>query len=199
MLSLNERLNLLEHDLHATPPAFTMSSDLPFALFRYDPREGNEKEWTMRREIRRLATRTENSTGKKVLLLPLSELYWKSIAESEGIEAVVELEKERGFEEAQNQVQTYLTDPDFCPLTDLLVERTGNLNPAQDLVFLYRSAVFAPSAYRLSSLLEQLMGRVKVPMVLFYPGTWRESLNYMGLRSDEEPLGSYRVKIYGRE
>jgi len=24
-------------------------------------------------------------------------------------------------------------------------------------------------------------------------------LNYMDLKSDEEPLGSYRVKIYGRE
>ena len=38
-----------------------------------------------------------------------------------------------------------------------------------------------------------------IPAVLFYPGTWRGSLNYMGLRSDEEPLGSYRVKIYGRD
>jgi len=199
MLSLSERLALLEHDLQATPPAFTMSSDLPFAIFRYDPHEASENEWSMRRQIRHLATRTEHSTGKKVHLLSLATLYWKSIAESEGIDAVVELEKEQGFEVAQGQVQIYLTDPDFRPLTHLLVEETEHLNPKQDLVFLYRAAVFAPSTYRLSSLLEQLMGRVKTPTVLFYPGTWRESLNFMGLRSDEEPLGSYRVKIYGRE
>jgi hypothetical protein len=43
------------------------------------------------------------------------------------------------------------------------------------------------------------MGKLAIPSVLFYPGTWRGSLNYMGLRSDEEPLGSYRVKIYGRD
>ena len=43
------------------------------------------------------------------------------------------------------------------------------------------------------------MGRVTIPAVLFYPGTWRGSLNFLGLRSDEEPLGSYRVKIYGRD
>jgi hypothetical protein len=73
------------------------------------------------------------------------------------------------------------------------------MDPVRELVFLYRAAVFAPSAYRLSALLEQLMGRMRVPAVLFYPGTWRESLNFMGLRRDDEPLGSYRVKIYGRE
>jgi len=44
-----------------------------------------------------------------------------------------------------------------------------------------------------------LMGKTKIPAVLFYPGSWRESLNYMNLKTDEEPLGSYRVKIYGRE
>ena len=71
--------------------------------------------------------------------------------------------------------------------------------PAADIMFLYRAGVFAPTSYRVSSLLEQMMGRLKVPSVLFYPGTWKGSLNYMGLRADDEPLGSYRVKIYGRD
>ena len=61
------------------------------------------------------------------------------------------------------------------------------------------AGVFAPSSYRISALLEQLMGRMPVPIVLFYPGTWRGSLNYLGLRAKDEPLASYRVKIYGRE
>ena len=43
------------------------------------------------------------------------------------------------------------------------------------------------------------MGKVRIPSVLFYPGTWTGSLNFLGLRAEEEPLGSYRVKIYGRE
>jgi len=199
MLSLKQRFELLEADLQAAPPAFTMASDLPFAIFRYDPSRPDENEWLVRREITHLATRVHNTTGKMVHLLPLSRLYWQSIAESEGLEAIVALERERGFLAAERQVSDYLADPDWRSLPDLLVEATAGLKPATDILFLYRAAVFAPATSRISSLLEQVMGRVTIPAVLFYPGTWRGSLNFLGLRSDEEPLGSYRVKIYGRD
>ena len=199
MLSLQQRLELLEADLKATPPAFTMSTDLPFAIFRYDPFQPSESEWTLRRELRLLATRVELDAGKRVHRLSLATLFWRSIEESEGIEALVELERSWGFQAAEEQVSNYLTDPDWRSLPELLAEATADMNSERDLLFLYRAAVFAPSAYRISALLEQMMGRMKVPTVLFYPGTWRESLNYMGLRRDDEPLGSYRVKIYGRE
>jgi hypothetical protein len=199
MLSLKDRIELLERDLLATPPAFTMSSDLPFAIFRYDPGNPDENEWLMRREIEHLATRTHIATAKSVHLMSLAKLYWQSIQESEGIEAVVQLERDRGFQAAEEQVATYLSDPDWRSLPDLLVEATQAMSPAHDLVFLYRAAVFAPASYRVSALLEQVMRRMRVPAVLFYPGTWRGSLNFMNLRSDDEPLGSYRVKIYGRE
>ncbi len=199
MLSFAQRLELLEQDLKADPPAFTMSADLPFAIFRYDPSHPEEIEWDVRREIQLLATRIQKTTGKVVTILPLSQLYWRSIEESEGIAEVIELERSRGFLEAEMQVSSYLSDPDWKPLTDLLIEETAHFNPGRDILFLTRAGVFAPSSYRISSLLEQIMGRVKIPAVLFYPGTWHESLNYLGLRSDNEALGSYRVKIYGRE
>jgi hypothetical protein len=199
MLSFKERLDLLEQDLKATPPAFTMASDLPFAIFRYDPTHPDEGEWQVRREIHLLATRVQNATGKRVHPLSMARLYWQSIQESEGIEEIVELERARGFLAAEEQVSSYLSDPDWRPLPDLLVEATAGMEPAVDILFLYRAGVFAPSSYRISSLLEQMLGRMTIPAVLFYPGTWRGSLNYMGLRSDEDPLGSYRVKIYGRD
>lgn len=199
MLSFKDRLDLLEQDLRSTPPAFTMSSDLPFAIFRYDPTHPDEGEWKVRREIQLLATRIHNVTHKQVHLLSMARLYWQSIEESEGIEEIVELERARGFLAAEEQVSSYLSDPDWRPLPDLLVEATSGMSPDADILFLYRAGVFAPSSYRLSSLLEQMLGQMKIPAVLFYPGTWRGSLNYMGLRSDEEPLGSYRVKIYGRD
>lgn len=199
MLSFKERLELLEQDLKSTPPAFTMSSDLPFAIFRYDPAHPQEREWELRRQIGLLATRVKNATGKTVHLLSMAELYWQSIEESEGVEEIITLEQERGFTEAEEQVSNYLADPDWRPLPDLLVEATAEMSPADDLLFLYRAGVFAPASYRLSSLLEQLLGRMNIPAVLFYPGVWRGSLNYMGLRTEEEPLGSYRVKIYGRD
>jgi len=199
MLSLEERLDLLEKDLLATPPAFTMSTDLPFAILRYDPNLEEEREWHVRSKIYHLATRVQNKTGKNVHIISLAVLYWKSIEESEGVDAIVQLEKNRGFLAAEEQVSLYLSDPDWRPITDLLVEETKGMDPERDIVFLIRAAVFAPSSYRISSLLEQLMGKTRVPAVLFYPGTWKGSLNYLGLRSAEEPLGSYRVKIYGRE
>lgn len=197
MLSFKERLELLEHDLKSSPPAFTMSSDLPFAIFRYDPTLDSEDEWHVRRDLSKLATRVTHSTGKRVNLVPLSELYWKSIAESEGLEALAQLERDHGFLAAEAQVNSYLTD--WRPITNLLVDRLSGFDPATDIVFLTRAGVFAPSSYRVSALLEQLMGLVRIPTVMFYPGTWRGSLNYLGLRSDDEPLGSYRVKIYGRD
>lgn len=199
MLSLKERIDLLEYDLKMSPPAFTMSSDLPFAIFRYDPSHPDEGEWRMRREIEHLSTRVENATGRTVTILPLSDLFWSAIEESEGIDAIIELERDRGFEAAQEQVSIYLSDPDWRPLPVLLKEATAHMDPTKEYVFFTRCSVFAPNMYRVSSLLEQLMGKMKVPAVLFYPGSWRGSLNYMNLKSDEEPLGSYRVKIYGRE
>lgn len=199
MLSFVQRLELLEQDLRAEPPAFAMSADLPFAIFRYDPFHPEEREWEVRRQVELLATRIQKATGKNVTVLPLSRLYWKSIEESESVDEIIQLERARGFMAAELQVSNYLSDPDWRCLTDLLIEESAALRPDKDVLFLTRAAVFAPSSYRISSLLEQLMGRVRIPAVLFYPGTWRESLNYLGMRSDNEALGSYRVKIYGRE
>jgi len=199
VLSLGDRIELLEQDLRAVPPGFIMSSDLPFAIFRYDPSHPDESEWRLRREIQLLATRIQNTTSKRIHVVSLAKLYWRSNEESEGVEAVAQLERERGFRAAERQVNSYLADPDWRPLPALLIEESKAMWPAADIMFLYRAGVFAPTSYRVSSLLEQMMGRLKVPSVLFYPGTWKGSLNYMGLRADDEPLGSYRVKIYGRD
>lgn len=199
MLSLKDRLELLEADLKADRPAFIMSRDLPFAIFRYDPNSGNEREWEVRRQIQQLKVRVENATRHKIQILSLADLFWQSIRESEGVGAVVELENGHGFEAAQRQVNQYLSDTDFRPLRALLLESVERLPRETSLLFLVHATAFAPSAYRISSLLEQLGGKLRVPAVMFYPGTWNRTLNYMGLRSEDQALGSYRVKIYGRE
>ena len=199
MLSLKDRLRLLEDDLLSPTPGFVMNSDLPFAVFRYDPFAKDEGEWKMRREIQNLKVRVQNATNRDVTILPMSKLFWQSIEESEGLDALVELEKSDGFLEAQHQVSSYLSDDDFRCLPDLLTEYAVKMDGNTEFLFLTRTDVFAPSAYRISALMEQMKGRIKVPAILFYPGTWSDSLNYMGIRTDEEPLGSYRLKIYGRQ
>src|SRR5208283_2521254 len=59
VLSLEDRIKLLEDDLKLQPPAFIMARELPFAIFRYDPASGDESEWKMRSEAHKLATRVE--------------------------------------------------------------------------------------------------------------------------------------------
>jgi len=199
VLSLKERIELLEADLRSDPPAFVTSTTLPFAIFRYDPRSAEEREWKLRSEIRKLAVRVQNSTSHRIGTISLASLFWRSIRESEGLEVLVQLEREFGFEKAQRQVHQYLSDPDFRSLRDLILEEAKRFTEPPTVLFLIHATVFAPAAYRISSLLEQLSGRLSTPAVLFYPGTWNRTLNYMGLRTEDQALGSYRVKIYGRE
>lgn len=199
MLSLKDRFDLLEADLLAEPPRFIMSRDLPFAIFRYDPTSTQENEWSVRKDIGLMATRVGNYLRKRIEQVSLADLFWQSIQESEGVDALLELEKGHGFEVAEKQVNRYLSDNDFRSLCDLLLERVASLPADTAVLFLTHATAFAPGAYRISSLLEQLGGRLCIPTVLFYPGTWSGTLNYMGLRTEDQSLGSYRVKIYGRD
>lgn len=193
MSSLNNRIELLENDLKASPSRISVYSDLPFAIFRYDP----EEEWVLRREARLLATRL-GDVGKKTRIIHMSDLLWKAIEESEGIDAVVELEKTRGFLEAQEQITTYLSDRDWRPLADILTERIQSLESNIEVVFLMRAAAMSPGIYHMSKLLDQMQGKTALTTILFYPGTIEGTtgLKFMDLK-DRDALGNYRVKIYG--
>jgi hypothetical protein len=192
VLSLKERFDLLERDLIARPPRITVHQDLPFAILRYDP----DEEWEMRRQARLLAARLVHQS-KEVVVISLAELLWDAIDKSEGLDAVAQLERERGFESAQEQVTTYLSDADWLPLPNLLAERMKPLEPKKNLVFLMRAGAMGPAIYQMSKLLEEMHGRTKVPTILFYPGTIEgdSGLRFMGCQDRVSP-SSYRVKIY---
>jgi hypothetical protein len=192
VLSLTDRLELLERDLLADPPRIAVYEDLPFALFRYEPGD----EWELRRQVRLLAARL-GEAGREVRFVSLAELLWQAIEQSEGLAVLVKLERQQGFAAAQEQVTTYLSDSDWRPLAQLLQERLANLDPARHVVFLLRAAALAPAAYSLSKLLGEMQGRSRVPLILFYPGTLdgAAGLRFMGL-AEREATGSYRVKIY---
>jgi hypothetical protein len=193
MSSLKERIKALEADLKASPMKHHVYQDLPFAIFCYPP----EQEWVMRREIDLLKTRLENDTGRQVAFISLAELMWQSVDESEGIEAIVRLEQREGFEAAQLQIQDYLSDPDWCPLPDLLAERLAALNPRRHIAFIVRAGALAPNIYRVSKLLDEMKGRTQVPCVLFMPATTEgnASLRFMGI-AENEGRGSYHTKVY---
>lgn len=191
--SLRERIEWLERELPPNPPRFRVYEDLPFAILRYDPSE----EWETRREAVHLATRLRKR-GIEVVDISLAEILWQAIDKVEGIAAIARLEEERGFEIAQEQVSVYLADPDFHYLPRILAERLEGLDPARHLCFLTRAASFAPAIYSISTLLEQMHGRTRVPTIVFYPGDLEgtNDLRFMGLKEREAPP-TYRVKIYG--
>jgi len=193
MSSLGERIALLENDLKANPPRVSVYRDLPFAIFRYDP----QQEWSIRREVKLLATRL-GEAGRRTSVIHLSDLLWSAIRDTEGIDAVVDLEKNRGFLEAQEQLTTYLSDRDWRPLADLLTQRLQSLDESTEVVFLMRAAAMAPGIYHMSKLLDQMQGRSYLTTILFYPGSIEGTtgLRFMGLK-DRDALGNYRVKIYG--
>ncbi|NLF02016.1 MAG: DUF1788 domain-containing protein [Anaerolineales bacterium] len=189
--SLRDCLERLEADLTADPMRHYSYHDMPFAVCSYPP----EAEWEMRHEVALLATRIHNETGREVVTLSLSELLWQAIAECEGLEAVVELERREGFAAAQRQIQEYLSDPDWRPLPEMVSERLALLDPARHLVFLVRAGALAPGIYRVSKLLDEMKGRTMVPCVLFMPATTQNGIRFMGI-SENEGRGSYHVKVY---
>src|SRR5258707_1333372 len=148
MSSLKDSIALLESDLKAVPPRISVYHDLPFAIMRYDP----SAEWELRREIRLLETRLLG-VGKEVHIIPMSQLLWSALEkvhqkdDDEGLEAVIELEKERGYVEAQQQVTTYLSSKVWIPLWDLLEERLASINPENSVVFLTRVASMSPRIF----------------------------------------------------
>ena len=199
MSSLKDSIAPLESDLKAVPPRISVYHDLPFAIMRYNPTD----EWELRREIKLLATRLE-AVGKTVHMIPMSELLWTALEkvsqkdDDEGFEAVVALEKDRGYVEAQQQVTTYLSSKVWVPLWDLLADRLASINPECSVVFLTRVAAMSPGIFHMSMLLDKMQGKTKVATVLFYPGSIEGTtgLRFMDLK-DRDALGNYRVKIYG--
>ena len=199
MSSLKDSIAPLESDLKAVPTRISVYHDLPFAIMRYNPTD----EWELRREIKLLATRLE-AVGKEVHDIPMSELLWSALEQvhqkddDEGLEAIIALEKDRGYVEAQQQVTTYLSSQVWLPLWDLLAQRLASINPDNSVVFLTRVAAMSPGIFHMSMLLDKMQGRSKVATILFYPGSIEGTtgLRFMDLK-DRDALGNYRVKIYG--
>ena len=114
------------------------------------------------------------------------------------MKAVIELEKQRGYLEAQQQVTTYLSSKVWIPLWDLLSERLASVSPENSVVFLTRVAAMSPGIFHMSMLLDKMQGKTTVTTILFYPGSIEGTtgLRFMDLK-DRDVLGNYRVKIYG--
>ncbi len=170
---------------------------VPFALFAYPP----TAERPLRREVQMLKTRVEHETPRQITFISMADLMWtaihtvyppdgKDLFEAE--RSMIGEDPERRLESLQETIRTIVSED--CPLPKFIAERAGALDPEKSIVFLTRVGALYP-AYRASALLENLMGEVRVPTILFYPGT-RSGTNSLRFMDSLDALHGYRHKIF---
>lgn len=172
-------------------PKISAYNNMPYAIFRYPP----EDEFDVRVEITLLQTRLEQA-GKTVTRISLAQclsvaLYAENITPDE----IAEQEKSLGTIATLETIHNILSDNQYQPLDRLVLERMPQSpDPTRDIVFIIRAGALFPF-YRTSSLLEQMMGTIQVPAVLFYPGSMdgAAGLRFMGILDAEH---NYRPKIF---
>jgi len=187
--SLRRRIERLEGDLYPEV-RINVYHDVPFAIFRYDPSE----ELELRKQVEMLKTRLENR-GRQVLEVSLAEVMREALEMGlhSDWEAFYRAEAEQGIEAAVQTVHHILTDRH--PLHTLVADGLRGLDSLHQMAFLTRAALLYPT-YRTSALLDHLLAaRVRVPIVLFYPGTLEgvAGLRFMGVLEAEH---NYRAQIY---
>lgn len=191
MSEFKDRLkDILEPILASSDPRPALSAyhDMPYALFRYDPKD----EFELRREITMLQTRLEQN-AKRVTRISLAECLEVAMTTLEPLDNWFEVERKHGTEAVIDTIHSTLAEE--VPLVDLVAARMpDNPDPLRDIVFINRAGALYP-VYRTFSLLEQLKGEVTVPMVLFYPGTLdgAAGLRFMDILDAEH---NYRPKIF---
>jgi len=198
MISLEDSLKHLESDLVAQPMRLAAHSDMPFAIFRYQPCN----EFLLRKSLRLLAFSLSQNHHREVVFVSISQLVWDIVRKFEGTDYLFKTESVRGFRTAQEHINKLLTSPDYRPVAEELLAYIQHLDPAKHVLFLVRAGGFAPFIYRCSALLDGLHHQTMVPSVLFYPGSAEvgTDLRFYDLPVDGT-LGvyNYRVKIYGTE
>ena len=170
---------------------------VPFGLFAYPPTAERE----VRREVQMLTTRIERETTRKITTISMAEFLWHAVRIAyppdgtplfDAERSWSEAEPEQRLEKLQETIRAIVSE--VCPLPQLIAKQVASVDPAKGIVFLTRVGALYP-AYRAGALLENLMGEVRVPTILFYPGT-RTGSNTLRFMDSLEALHGYRHKIF---
>jgi hypothetical protein len=170
-------------------PKISAYHDMPFAIFQYP----QTAEFEIRKDVALLKTRLEQGHGKRVNVISLAALMERALSSQKPLAMIFEAEREVGLEQTVDTVAALLGREGA--LDDLIVESVpADADPQRDILFLVRAAPLYP-VFRVSPLVERLMGRISIPLVLFYPGV-REGeagLRFMGVHDADY---GYRPKIF---
>lgn len=164
---LDTRLGVLREAILGGAAFLSAFREMPFAIFVHSPAE----EFTLRRKLQLLFAELQRASLEPVHL-SLAELAKESVdraqQEDGGWQRIYEGERKRRSTKAAVQTVRYALQT-AAPLADLVVERLEDANPDRTVTFLGRIGALYP-AYRAQALLAALAGRIKVPVVLLFPG-----------------------------
>ena len=175
---------------------FESGGEPPFLLYQYLP----DQEWQVRRDLGQLRRWLEAEPRRVACAaVSLADLFWQALAESGFLPDLITQEREatgsaRELRETYAAVGEILREPPTLP--DRVIAEVADCDQ-RTAVFLYRAGALYP-AYRTSTLLDDLRGRLARPVTLLYPGrlVGAYGLSFM---DRTEPAYGYRALIVPRE
>jgi len=170
--------------------------DPPFVVYPYLP----TMEWQVRRDLTELERWLQAPSRRATCVaISLAQLFWEALEESGFLDELV-AEERRGWGNSSllatltEAVGEVLRQPPTLP--DRVIAASSSV-PGRAIVILYRAGALYP-AYRTSTLLDDLHGRLTRPVLLAYPGrlVGEYGLSFM---DRSEPAYGYRALIVPRE
>lgn len=171
-------------------------SEAPYLLYVYAPTE----EWAVRRDLRELQLWLEApDQGIRCAAISLADMFWQALEAEGWIKELIAQETDAQGDESIlldifRSVSEILRIPPSLP--DRVAAAIEQFDDERIAVFLYRAGALFP-AYRTSTLIDDLRGRVKLPVTLLYPGA---IVGDYGLKfmNRTEPAYGYRALIVPR-
>ena len=175
---------------------FDLGGEPPFIVYQYPPHE----EWPVRRDLGELRRWLEAEPRRvSCVAVSLARLFWQALEDSGFIDELIAQEQQSMANPAALR-QVYDAVGEILRESPTLPQRV--IDEVKDCdertaVFLYRAGAVYP-AYRTSTLLDDLRGRLARPVTLLYPGrlVGEYGLSFM---DRTEPAYGYRALIVPRE
>lgn len=159
-----------------------LHSGVPFVILVYDP--GDERHCRARQiELREKL----EFNGVHVIEHELNTFIFDHYAERKQLERIFELDRDPAHREELRQMIARVYEG---ALVDRVLEGLVEADPDRDVVFMTGVASMYPFA-RVSNLLTALENQVRVPLVVFYPGSEQDGrLSFL----NQEPHVGYRAR-----
>ena len=184
MSSLVEKFSELEILLLDHRRTLALHSGVPFVLLIYDP----HKERRCREEQAHLTTKLTDA-GLVVHEIPLETFIFDHYIKIGLLDKIFEKEPSQARDVYRDLAKNYRP-----ALAQHIIQAAEALDDQDAVLFLTRVAHLYPFV-RVSNLLQNLENRVKLPLVIFYPGEELDGeLRFLCLKNADGPHTKYRAR-----